>query len=422
MAFRADGHVAVTGYTRGDLWGERNAGWQEGQFGGDAFLLIHEAIWDSGPRWSRLIGSSAGEIGLDVTTDLSGLKTYVTGLTEGSLHGQRHAGREDVFLTRYDNPGPGYREWTKQLGTSELDMGTGVHVMPYFLLENFRVREIFVTGYSWGNLAGRSNNGQSDIFLWKLRENRPGTPDDLVQGNFDDGQADGWVDDGSGRWQVRTVGSSVQGAGNPGPSVDAVGGDRDETLANGVYEMAGNRDNKHRFSHHAVRACDFAYEADVRKTAGDAGDTLYPGGIVFRSDVAPGQRVPRNYYQFVAVRDGQYMMGKRVNGGAFEQLVEWRSSRAFRTGYGTWNTLKVVAEGNRLRLYANDQLLTTVRDSSFDCGHVGVFAIDAASSTPADTVQFDNVHLYVPPPIERPPFNPSTWIHLPFATQRVGRR
>ena len=52
------------------------------------------------------------------------------------------------------------KQWTKQLGTSSVDIGIGVTVDSS--------GNIYVTGETWGNLDGNTNSGFSDIFLVKF--------------------------------------------------------------------------------------------------------------------------------------------------------------------------------------------------------------------------------------------------------------
>ena len=51
------------------------------------------------------------------------------------------------------------KQWTKQLGTSSVDIGNGVTVDSS--------GNIYVTGYTMGSLDGNTNSGENDIFLLK---------------------------------------------------------------------------------------------------------------------------------------------------------------------------------------------------------------------------------------------------------------
>ena len=180
----------------------------------------------------------------------------------------------------------------------------------------------------------------------------------LIQFNFNDGQAQNWIDDGSRCWSI----------------------------SDGVYVMTGNKKGDvNRFSHYNPEFCDFTFAADVRKIAGDSNDRLSAYGLWIRSD-----GTENNHYMFAIVVDGRYMIAKSV-GGVFTEMIDMTTSDALKTGYNEWNTLKVVAQDSILQFYANGVLLETKKDTVLSCGKVGLFAVDSADSDSSDTVQFDNV-------------------------------
>ena len=149
VAVDPSGNVYVTGYTFGDLDGNTNQGGQ------DVFLTKYNT---SGVRlWTRQFGTSADEAGMGVATDSSG-NIYVTGWTTGDLNGNTNQGGYDIFITKYDTNGTSL--WTKLLGTSAIDEGLGVAVD--------HSDNIYVTGYTFGNLDGNTNKGGKDVFLAKF--------------------------------------------------------------------------------------------------------------------------------------------------------------------------------------------------------------------------------------------------------------
>ncbi len=146
VATDASGNIYVTGETSGDLGGETNEG------GSDIFLARYD---ESGTRqWVKLLGTASDDYGLGVATDTSGT-IYITGETSGNLDGESNAGKEDVFLARYD--GSGTRQWVRLLGTASHDAGCGV--------TTDASGNIYVTGETWGNLGGETYEGFNDIFL-----------------------------------------------------------------------------------------------------------------------------------------------------------------------------------------------------------------------------------------------------------------
>jgi len=96
--------------------------------------------------------------------------------------------------------------------------------------------------------------------------------------DFNDGPAQNWTDDGSGCWSI----------------------------SDGVYAMTGSKGDAGRYSHYDQELCDFTYQVDVRKIAGDSSETAYRYGMYIRSD-----GTQTNYYEFTIVVDGLYQIGKR---------------------------------------------------------------------------------------------------------------
>jgi len=111
--------------------------------------------------WSgtQQLGTSSGNTKTDgVTVDSSG-NIYVTGYTYGGLDNNTNSGNTDIFLVKYNSSG--VKQWTKQLGTSNSDVGRGVTVDSS--------DNIYVTGSTKGGLDGNSNTAGSswDFFLVK---------------------------------------------------------------------------------------------------------------------------------------------------------------------------------------------------------------------------------------------------------------
>jgi len=107
-------------------------------------------------QWTKQLGTSSSDSGNGVTTDSSG-NIYVTGSTKGGLDGNTNSGETDIFLVKYNSFGT--KQWTKQLGTSSIDSGSGV------ITDSSG--NIYVTGSTKGGLDGNTNSGEWDIFLVK---------------------------------------------------------------------------------------------------------------------------------------------------------------------------------------------------------------------------------------------------------------
>jgi len=156
------GYIYMTGFTQGNLgWWEKNKG------RADIFLT---KINSSGKvKWIRQLGSSENEDAYGVTIDSSD-NIYVTGNTQGDLDGNTNLGGEcevgrgkiqlcnDIFLVKYNSSGT--KQWTKLLGTSKNDFATSI--------TTDSSDNIYVTGYTNGDLDGNTNSGKDDIFLVKF--------------------------------------------------------------------------------------------------------------------------------------------------------------------------------------------------------------------------------------------------------------
>jgi len=141
-------NIFVTGYTWGGIDGNTNSG------GIDMFLVKYSS---SGVKqWTKQLGTSEGDQGEGITVDNSG-NIYVTGVTSGGLDGNTSAGLTDSFLVKYNSSG--VKQWTKQLGTSSNDIAYDL------VLDSSN--NIYIGGYTEGNLDGNTNAGGSDISLVK---------------------------------------------------------------------------------------------------------------------------------------------------------------------------------------------------------------------------------------------------------------
>lgn len=95
----ADGsnNIYLTGVTLGSLGGNTNLGQ------GDIFLMKCDA--DGNPLWTKLLGTTAVDVGTGATVSTSDGYIYVTGNTSGSLDGNINAGGFDIFLLKYNSSG-----------------------------------------------------------------------------------------------------------------------------------------------------------------------------------------------------------------------------------------------------------------------------------------------------------------------------
>ena len=144
-----DGSVYLSGYAGGSLNGQSNIGDK------DAFVTKFNSDGTTG--WTRLVGTSSEDQALAVTAGNDG-SVYISGFTRGAIDGQiSSGGSADAFITKFN--ANGVKQWTKQLGTNQLDESRGLAIG--------MDGAIYVTGTTFESLDGQTNNGDGDIFLAK---------------------------------------------------------------------------------------------------------------------------------------------------------------------------------------------------------------------------------------------------------------
>ena len=146
VALDGSGNFYVTGYTTGNLDGQTNAGLK------DIFTMKFDAAGTK--QWTKLLGTAANEEATAVAVDASG-NVYITGYTDGNLDGQTNAGGDDIFIAKYDTSGN--LQWVTLLGTPADDAGNAI--------ASDASGNLYITGYTAGNLSGLTNAGGKDVFL-----------------------------------------------------------------------------------------------------------------------------------------------------------------------------------------------------------------------------------------------------------------
>lgn len=131
---------------------------------------------------------------------------------------------------------------------------------------------------------------------------------------------------------------------------------------------------------------DFTAEVDVRKLSQGTDDAA---GIVFRDQMGQGKD---SFYVFwVDCNNGTYDIEKYIQGVWAPSLKDFTSSNYIQRGANT-NRLKVMCKGSQIEVYVNDNKLTTVTDTSFSRGFIGLAAETFTSSNAH--YHFDNFKLY----------------------------
>lgn len=117
-------------------------------------LLLSRFNSDGSLAWLFSDGTNGQDLAHAVATDATG-GFYVTGQTEGDLHGRENAGSSDMFLSAYSDDG--LPLWTRLLGSTGKDVGTSLY--------RSDDGSIFVAGSTAGSLPGQFNQGGRDLFV-----------------------------------------------------------------------------------------------------------------------------------------------------------------------------------------------------------------------------------------------------------------
>ncbi len=153
----SSGNIYLVGATERDLEAECKKHKQEcDNFAGGDDLFVVKFNSKGEKQWTKQLGTRRNDRATGVATDSSG-NIYVTGYTYWRLDGNTYAGSNDAFVVKYlDN---GTKLWTKQFGTPSSDLADGV--------ATDSSGNVYVVGYTYGDLDGNTNTGASDIFVVK---------------------------------------------------------------------------------------------------------------------------------------------------------------------------------------------------------------------------------------------------------------
>ncbi len=154
---------------------------------------------------------------------------------------------------------------------------------------------------------------------------------------------------------------------------------------NGEFSIVIKQDNikTWAYSSNIGELADFIVEIDVKPVNATNQDDY---GLVFRWQEPLSEE---NIYYFGITTDGRYTILKKEI-FIWSRLRDWTTSAFIHKGYVT-NRLKVVCTGNQLSVYINETHLSTVMDTSFTKGWLG---LSVTAYTSPVHVHFDNIKVY----------------------------
>ena len=212
IAVDPSGNVFATGYTTGNLDGNTNLG--NTTYQGDIFLIKYNT--DGVKQWTKQFGTNKNDYGYALDLDSSG-NIYVGAIVGDSYDGNTSTGRPDTVLIKFNSNG--IKQWSKQQGDGSysndvndvaVDSSGYVYMLgqasgvfdgntsagygdDYFLMKynssgtkqwsklfgsdqddsgmrmDFDSSDnIYITGWTKGNLDGNTNSGDYDLFITKM--------------------------------------------------------------------------------------------------------------------------------------------------------------------------------------------------------------------------------------------------------------
>lgn len=147
--------VIIAGYTTGNFGGSNG-----GNNNRDIVVVKYNAdgVW----QWTQQLGTPGSEHANAVATD-SENSIYVAGVTgvDEALDGNVARGDTDMFLVKFSEAG--VKQWTRQWGSAGLDEARGI--------STDSGRNVYVAGWTTGDIDGFVNRGQGDMVLTKFDGN-----------------------------------------------------------------------------------------------------------------------------------------------------------------------------------------------------------------------------------------------------------
>lgn len=132
---------------------------------------------------------------------------------------------------------------------------------------------------------------------------------------------------------------------------------------------------------------DFTVSVKVKQHNGDPSGVY---GLIFR------HRDHKNSYQFTINGQGEFEVGGEFNNNwRYLRNYNGEQSSSALNRKGSWNTIKIVCSGSRIRIYLNNTQVVDATDTNFSTGKVGL-VIGTTNRDRNLGVYFDDFEVRVP--------------------------
>jgi hypothetical protein len=148
IAADGNGHLYLVGATNGE--------WEDGHANnGHRYIFIIKYDPDGAQQWIRYIDTAGGsyDVNTYIAVDSAG-NSYITGWLEQD----EDIYMTDVFIAKYDPDGN--QAWIQPLASASNEMSHGIAL-------DDQAEYCYITGYTHGDLEGKTNHGQMDAFVAK---------------------------------------------------------------------------------------------------------------------------------------------------------------------------------------------------------------------------------------------------------------
>jgi hypothetical protein len=173
---------------------------------------------------------------------------------------------------------------------------------------------------------------------------------------------------------------------NPESGWDALSADQGSAeYVNDAYRIVVNQAQVNLWTHPGLNFFSIHEEISMMSAAGPTSNRM---GLICRL------MDDNNFYFFVISADGTYGIGKMKDGQtSLLNADQMQPHPAILTG-SQINRIRADCVGDNLTLYVNENLITSVTDSDFPSGDVGILA--GTFDQPGADIYFDNFVVYKP--------------------------